>query len=338
MAASSVWTPMGRPSPESRAEPGSLRRSARPAPGELPRGRGRRARGRVRDRRRAPVRPGPVELPAGRCRAWLRHPDRRTARHAVRYRPRRIGHRATGEPRRRRADGPFPALRGGAVRSADREGDRRGEADGADQVGRRAGDTHRTGRTSRTPRPAANPSSNPRLPGAPNRGQRGARRPRGGACRRRRAASAGRPTGLLSYHSLEDRIVKRFLDAERRGCVCPPELPVCVCGRQPRLRLVTRPSLTPTEAEIARQSTRAKRPTPGRRASRRLTIRNPRKEDRVSHRHQANRRRAYGRRQHELHERVARSHATRSPRARRADRDRARRGLPVVLASGRRIA
>lgn len=63
-----------------------------------------------------------------------------------------------------------------------------------------------------------------------------------------------RPEGrlaVLSYHSLEDRIVKRFVAAERRGCVCPPAFPICVCGRVARLAPVGPQPQRPSEAEVA---------------------------------------------------------------------------------------
>jgi 16S rRNA (cytosine1402-N4)-methyltransferase len=63
-----------------------------------------------------------------------------------------------------------------------------------------------------------------------------------------------RPGGrvaVVSFHSLEDRIVKRFFAAQARGCVCPPEFPVCVCGKEPTLRLVTRKAVRPAPAETA---------------------------------------------------------------------------------------
>ena len=63
-----------------------------------------------------------------------------------------------------------------------------------------------------------------------------------------------RPGGriaVISFHSLEDRIVKHYFQAEERGCVCPPELPACVCGRSPWLRILTRHPITAGEAELA---------------------------------------------------------------------------------------
>jgi len=56
---------------------------------------------------------------------------------------------------------------------------------------------------------------------------------------------------VISYHSLEDRIVKRRFAAGATGCVCPPDLPVCGCGRTAALRLLTRHAVVPGEDEIA---------------------------------------------------------------------------------------
>jgi 16S rRNA (cytosine1402-N4)-methyltransferase len=55
---------------------------------------------------------------------------------------------------------------------------------------------------------------------------------------------------VLSYHSLEDRIVKRYFAQEANGCTCPPDLPVCSCGAEARLRILTRRPLRASEAEI----------------------------------------------------------------------------------------
>jgi 16S rRNA (cytosine1402-N4)-methyltransferase len=56
---------------------------------------------------------------------------------------------------------------------------------------------------------------------------------------------------VISFHSLEDRIVKHFFRQEERGCVCPPQVPVCVCGRVPRLRVLTSHPIGASNAEIA---------------------------------------------------------------------------------------
>jgi 16S rRNA (cytosine1402-N4)-methyltransferase len=55
----------------------------------------------------------------------------------------------------------------------------------------------------------------------------------------------------ISFHSLEDRLVKRFFTARARGCICPPELPICVCGHEPEAELLTRRAVAPTAGEVA---------------------------------------------------------------------------------------
>jgi 16S rRNA (cytosine1402-N4)-methyltransferase len=68
------------------------------------------------------------------------------------------------------------------------------------------------------------------------------------------AFSMLRPGGrlaVISFHSLEDRIVKRFMRDRERGCECPPDFPVCVCGKTPELRSTSRKAVRPGPAETA---------------------------------------------------------------------------------------
>ena len=63
--------------------------------------------------------------------------------------------------------------------------------------------------------------------------------------------AVGGKLGAISFHSLEDRRVKRFLHGRAQGCVCPPDLPVCACGREPEAELTSRRAIAPSAGEVA---------------------------------------------------------------------------------------
>ena len=70
----------------------------------------------------------------------------------------------------------------------------------------------------------------------------------------RAALSTLKPGGrmaTISFHSLEDRLVKSFFNVESKDCICPPQQPVCTCGHRATLRIVTRHPVRPTEEEVA---------------------------------------------------------------------------------------
>jgi 16S rRNA (cytosine1402-N4)-methyltransferase len=69
-----------------------------------------------------------------------------------------------------------------------------------------------------------------------------------------RLLKVGGRGAVITFHSLEDRIVKRFFQQESQDCICPPGLPTCMCGHQATLKIVTRRPIQPSEIEISRNS------------------------------------------------------------------------------------
>jgi len=64
--------------------------------------------------------------------------------------------------------------------------------------------------------------------------------------------NTGGRIAVITFHSLEDRIVKDFFKEEAKDCICPPSVPVCVCNKEPRLKVITRKPVIPSDDEISR--------------------------------------------------------------------------------------
>ena len=65
-----------------------------------------------------------------------------------------------------------------------------------------------------------------------------------------RGLNVGGRLAVISFHSLEDRIIKQTMQKLATGCTCPPEFPVCICGKKPKMKLVSRKPILPSEAEL----------------------------------------------------------------------------------------
>jgi 16S rRNA (cytosine1402-N4)-methyltransferase len=68
---------------------------------------------------------------------------------------------------------------------------------------------------------------------------------------------------VITFHSLEDRIVKQAFVAAAKGCLCPPKLPVCSCGRKPALTILTQRPITTGPDEVAQNPAARRREAPG---------------------------------------------------------------------------
>ena len=68
------------------------------------------------------------------------------------------------------------------------------------------------------------------------------------------ALKSGGRLAVITFHSLEDRIVKQAFSELAKGCVCPPDFPICVCGKKPQIKVVTKKPILPQEAELEANS------------------------------------------------------------------------------------
>ena len=66
--------------------------------------------------------------------------------------------------------------------------------------------------------------------------------------------NVGGRLAVISFHSLEDRIIKKTMQELATGCTCPPNFPVCVCGKKPKMKLISRKPIVPGEAELTENS------------------------------------------------------------------------------------